>query len=405
MLRRSVENWCFHAEDLMQFRRRCRVLHVDLLLREDIGRRAKGCQRSFVEARQDQLFLAWVGVDVAHREDARNVGFELFGVDHFQLLALDIQTPFGDRAQFWRQTEKHQQHVKRQAASNAVGTGDLDLGQFAVLGFKTGSLPNQELHFVLFAQFLHLGYRCRRRAEFFATVQQHDGFSLADEVQRPVQRGVTAAADDNVLAFKLCRILDAIEQLRAVEGFDTVNLQGARLERTHAGSDEDGLGDELGACGCFEVETAVFALLHDGDFLTQMESRIKRFDLLEQVVGQFLACAHRYGRNVVDRLVRIQFDALAADIGERVDNVRLDFQQAQLKYLEQADRACADDDGIGFDRRCFAGVSGRNLEVVHKKIQFPFQLRGVSRLNWLSAKAGLRGMALVPVRSRSWLYG
>src|SRR5450830_1372286 len=143
MLRRSVENWCFHAEDLMQFRRRCRVLHVDLLLREDIGRRAKGCQRSFVEARQDQLFLAWVGVDVAHREDARNVGFELFGVDHFQLLALDIQTPFGDRAQFWRQTEKHQQHVKRQAASNAVGTGDLDLGQFAVLGFKPVACPTR----------------------------------------------------------------------------------------------------------------------------------------------------------------------------------------------------------------------------------------------------------------------
>jgi hypothetical protein len=29
--------------------------------------------------------------------------------------------------------------------------------------------------------------------------------------------------------------------------------------------------------------------------------------------------------------------------------VGLDFQQAQLEHLEQADRACADDDGIGLD--------------------------------------------------------
>ena len=38
-------------------------------------------QRRFVEAGQDQLLLARIRIDVAHREDARDVGLEFFGVD------------------------------------------------------------------------------------------------------------------------------------------------------------------------------------------------------------------------------------------------------------------------------------------------------------------------------------
>ncbi len=86
-----------------------------------------------------------------------------------------------------------------------------------------------------------------------------------------------------------------------------------------------------------------------GDFLAQVEGRLERLDLLEQVVGQFLAGAHGHGRNVVDRLVRIQFHALAANGWQRIDDVGLDFEQAEFEDLEQADRAGADDDGIGLD--------------------------------------------------------
>jgi hypothetical protein len=86
-----------------------------------------------VEARQDQLLLARIGVDVAHGEDARHIGLELLGVDHLQLLALDVQAPFGDRAELGRQAEEHQQHVQRHAAGDAVGAGDLGAGQLAVL--------------------------------------------------------------------------------------------------------------------------------------------------------------------------------------------------------------------------------------------------------------------------------
>jgi hypothetical protein len=62
------------------------------------GAAAKAGQRRLVEARQDQLLLARIGVHVAHREDARRAGLELLGVDD-DLLALEVQAPLGDRAQ------------------------------------------------------------------------------------------------------------------------------------------------------------------------------------------------------------------------------------------------------------------------------------------------------------------
>ena len=70
-----------------------------------------------------------------------------------------------------------------------------------------------------------------------------------------------------------------------------------------------------------------------------MQARAERLDLLEQPIGQLLAGAHRHGRNVVDRLVGIQLDALAARRFQRIDDLRLQPEQAQLENLEQAARA------------------------------------------------------------------
>ena len=100
------------------------------------------------------------------------------------------------------------------------------------------------------------------------------------------------------------------------------------------------------------------ALLHDGDFLTQVEGSAEGLDLLEQVVRQFLAGAHGHCRDVVDGLVWIELHALAARIGQRIDDVGLDFEQAQLEHLEQAHRAGAHDHRVGLDR---AVVAARRL--------------------------------------------
>jgi hypothetical protein len=81
-----------------------------------------------------------------------------------------------------------------------------------------------------------------------------------------------------------------------------------------------------------------------------MKGGAKRLDLFKQVVGQLLAGTHRYCRDVVNGLVRVQLDALATGVGQRVDHMGLDFEQAKFKHLKQPDRAGTDDDCIGFDR-------------------------------------------------------
>jgi len=86
-------------------------------------------------------------------------------------------------------------------------------------------------------------------------------------------------------------------------------------------------------------------------------------DLLEQVVGELLAGANRHGRDVVDRLVGVQLDALAARVGQRIDDVRLDLEQAELEDLEQAHRAGPDDHRIGLDR-AFVRTGGASHFVV-----------------------------------------
>jgi hypothetical protein len=163
---------------------------------------------------------------------------------------------------------------------------------------------------------VHLGHRRRRGLEAVAAVDEDDALGLVRafgrEVQRPVQRGVAAADDHQVLAREVGRVLHPVEQLRAVELVEAVDLQQARLEGADAGGDEDGLGQELRAARGLDPEAAVVLLLDHGDGLAQVEGGAERLDLLEQRVGQLLPGAHRDGRDVVDRLVGIQLDRLAA---------------------------------------------------------------------------------------------
>ena len=73
----------------MQFRRGRRVLHMNLFLREDIRRSAKGSERCLMESGQNQLLLSGVSVDIAHSEDTWDIGLEFFRID-CELLALDV---------------------------------------------------------------------------------------------------------------------------------------------------------------------------------------------------------------------------------------------------------------------------------------------------------------------------
>ena len=70
--------------------------------------------------------------------------------------------------------------------------------------------------------------------------------------------------------------------------------------------------------------------------LVEVERRPERLDLRHQRFGQALAGDLRDAGNVVDRLLGIELGALAADLVEDVDEMRLDVEQAELEHGEQA---------------------------------------------------------------------
>ena len=65
--------------------------------------------------------------------------------------------------------------------------------------------------------------------------------------------------------------------------------------------------------------------------------------------------------NVVDRLFRIELGALAADLVEDVDQMRLHVEQAQFEHGEQSAGARANNQHIGFDR--FVHISFFSVEL------------------------------------------
>ena len=81
----------------------------------------------------------------------------------------------------------------------------------------------------------------------------------------------------------------------------------------------------------------------------QMEGRTERLDLLHQRIDMALRRDIGHARNVVDRLLRIKLGALAADLVEDVDEMRLHVEQAELEHGEQPAGPGADDQHVGLD--------------------------------------------------------
>ena len=80
-----------------------------------------------------------------------------------------------------------------------------------------------------------------------------------------------------------------------------------------------------------------------------MKRRPERLDLGQQRVTDALAGDVRDARNIVDRLLRIKLGALAADLVENIDHVRLHIEQAELKYCEQPAGPPTNDEDVGLD--------------------------------------------------------
>ena len=147
------------------------------------------------------------------------------------------------------------------------------------------------------------------------------------------------------------RAAHAVVDLPVLERVGALHPQPAWLERAEARRDHDRPRHEPRARRSLDREGTVVQPLEARDLLAEMELGLERLDLLQQPIHQLLRATHRQGRNVVDRLVGVELRALPARMPERVDDVRLDAQQAELERLEQAGRARPDDHGLCRDRR------------------------------------------------------
>jgi hypothetical protein len=136
-------------------------------------------------------------------------------------------------------------------------------------------------------------------------MHQRHAACLAGKFQRPIQRRIAAAENQQTFIGELRCALHLVMDVLAFESIRTFDTQAARLKRTEAA------GDDHGACvkACVErsaqQEGAVLQRFQFDHFLTHMKLRIERLGLLQQPVDQFLRTAHGQRRDVINRLLRI----------------------------------------------------------------------------------------------------
>jgi hypothetical protein len=68
-----------------------------------------------------------------------------------------------------------------------------------------------------------------------------------------------------------------------------------------------------------------------------------------QTRDQFTTRAQGNARDVVNRFVGVELNALATHVRECVNDVAANVLQSELKRLEQPDRTGSKDDGVGLD--------------------------------------------------------
>ena len=307
-------------------------------------------QRRLVEAGKNELELAGIPVDIADSENTGRRSLESGGIDGDQLVVLELKTPIGDRTELHGQAEERQQRVASDFRQRAIVFLDDGLADLTVLAGERGYLPEDEIDFALADQRHHFVDAVGCGAEFAAPMQEREMARDRGKVERPVERAVAAADDENALAAERLDLAHRIEHRLAFVGLDPGNRRTLGLERAAAGGDDDDLALEYIALIGFHAEQRLADLFHRLHHFVQMILRVERFDLLQQSIDEAMRARIGNAGNVVDRFFRIELGALAADFVENVDEVTFHVEQAELKYREQADWPGADDKNIGLDR-------------------------------------------------------
>jgi hypothetical protein len=185
----------------------------------------EGRERRLVEPAQNQLLLARVVIDVADRENPGNAGLEFLSV-HLECFLLELEPPFGHRAELGMQPKKREHLV----GGNLVGRlsivglhdhpGELRRSVGVPLAVDRRRVPLEKLHFAGGDQLAHAGHGRGRRTKFRTTMHQGQRARLAAQGNRPIERGIAAPANHQIAAVEFGRALDAVMDALAFEFLD-----------------------------------------------------------------------------------------------------------------------------------------------------------------------------------------
>src|SRR5438876_1812329 len=200
-------------------------------------------------------------------------------------------------------------------------------------------------------------------AEPVAAVDHQDPLRDPLQVHRPVERGVTAAHQQDTLSGEDRRVEDAVIQPPAVPVVRVLERQLARRERADPTGDEHGarrIGVPVGhhrEAGRAVIRSAFEA----DDLLTEVHRSLPLQRLLRHAAHQVLGEDLRKSGNIEDVLLRIERRELAADLVERIDQATRGAAHPGVKGAEQSRRAGADDRDI-FDVLHSPNRNGRQRE-------------------------------------------
>src|SRR5207253_1596466 len=200
-------------------------------------------------------------------------------------------------------------------------------------------------------------------AEPVAAVDHQDPLRDPLQVHRPVERGVTAAHQQDALSGEDRRVEDAVIQPPAAPVVRVLERQLARRERADPTGDEHGarrIGVPVGhhrEAGRAVIRSAFEA----DDLLTEVHRSLPLQRLLRHAAHQVLGEDLRKSGNIEDVLLRIERRELAADLVERIDQATRGAAHPGVKGAEQSRRAGADDRDI-FDVLHSPNRNGRQRE-------------------------------------------
>ena len=240
----------------------------------DVAVRLLRHQRRLVEARQDELELARIPVDVADGEDAGHAGLERRGVDRDHIRRPSSRCPS-------RRPGRASWSARRTAgcASQAISKFEPSLRLTIALAMRPPSpssadtwpstksiLPSPTSAIIL----LTLSGAARNSLRRCSSVRW-----LASGARLSVQSSarVAAADDQHALAAERLHLAHRIEHRGALVGLDPRDRRTLGLERAAAGGDHHDLDLEHLAAVGGDAEQRIADLLDRLDHLLQMECR------------------------------------------------------------------------------------------------------------------------------------